>query len=170
MKLAVARRLSGAVGSLVVWAVHFVAAYVLVGIGCDRGWNVAPLAGTNALTFSLIALTVPALGLIAWFGWTGWRSLRAAGAEAARAAPPRPDAPDGEVRHARTAAAAAAAPSPDARRGSGAGVASIAVATGDAATAKRTRFLGALTLALAGIAFIATTMTALPMFMLPHCQ
>jgi hypothetical protein len=160
VKLAWARRLSGAVASLVVWSLHFVAVYALVGVGCARGWHLAPIAGSNALTFWLIAATIPALALIAWIGWIGWRSIRASRAAAA---------------HARDEPASATS-SGGPRRGDATstktplGVASLSAATDDLAAAKRTRFLGALTLALAGIAFVATVMTAVPIFMLPPCE
>jgi hypothetical protein len=160
VKLEWARRLSGAVASLVVWSLHFVAVYALVGVGCDRGWHLAPLAGGNALTFWLLAATVPALALIAWVGWIGWRSMRATRAEAARVATePTPDKLSRDTL--REDAARSRMPY---------GVAPISAAADDVATAKRTWFLGALTLALAGIAFVATLMTALPIFMLPPCE
>jgi hypothetical protein len=129
------RRLIGAGGGLVVWSIHFVVVYALVGVGCEQGWNLRPLLGSNALTVWLIAATVPALAAIAWIAWAGARGVRHWHRESIRAAPqhqPATEMPIGE--------------------------------------AKRWRFLAALTLALAVVAFVATAMTAVPIFMLPPCQ
>lgn len=68
------RTLTGAVSGFIVWALHFVAVYALVGVGCERAWDGWPIAGSNALTVLLVAVTLPALGAIAWIGIGGWRS------------------------------------------------------------------------------------------------
>jgi hypothetical protein len=121
------RTLVGAVSSLIVWALHFVAVYGLAAVGCERGWERWPLAGSNALTVLLIVVTVPALAAIAWIGYGGWRAMRDS-ASAER---------HGEI---------------------------------DEEAGRRRRFMGLLTVALAVVAFIATTMTAVPILMLPPCE
>jgi hypothetical protein len=70
------RTLLGSVSGLIVWAVHFAAVYSLVGVGCEQQWHRIPLMGTNRLTLLLIAVTLPALALIAWIGRRGWLSHR----------------------------------------------------------------------------------------------
>src|SRR5690606_12602244 len=67
------RTLLGAVSSLTIWAVPFTTVYSLVGLGCERGWDQSPVAGSNLLSVVLIVVTVPVLVLIAWIGWAGWR-------------------------------------------------------------------------------------------------
>jgi len=63
-----------AVSGFGVWALHFLAVYALVGVGCERTWDSAAFAGSNSLTWLLIAVTLPALGAIAWIGVRGWRA------------------------------------------------------------------------------------------------
>lgn len=63
-----------AISPMIAWAAYFVAVYALQGLGCDRGWNQLSLAGSNALTLSLVALTAVALAGIAWQVWHGWRT------------------------------------------------------------------------------------------------
>lgn len=70
------RTLVGSVSSLIVWAAHFVAVYALVGIGCEQAWERSALAGSNALTVALVAVTVPALAAIAWIGRGGLQAMR----------------------------------------------------------------------------------------------
>lgn len=72
------RTLRGSISSFIVWAVHFGIVYSLVGVGCDHDWHRMPLMGSNALTVLLTAITLPALGLIAWIGSGAWRSHRKA--------------------------------------------------------------------------------------------
>lgn len=117
------RTLTGSVSSLIVWSVHFAVVYALAGLGCEMGWQHRSLLGGNLVSILLLAVTVPALGLIAWIGWGGWRwqgRARQSGIE------------------------------PD--------------------TARRWRFMGYLTVALACVAFVSTVMTVLPVVMLPPCE
>lgn len=78
MAISWSRTLLGSVSSLILWAVHFVAVYSLVGVGCEEGWQRTPVLGTNGLTLLLVSITLPALSLIAWIGWVGWQSHRQA--------------------------------------------------------------------------------------------
>jgi hypothetical protein len=73
----------GSISSLVVWAAHFAVVYSLVGVGCERGWQRVSFPGTNGLSVLLLAVTLPALVLIAWIGWCGWRGHRKARASEA---------------------------------------------------------------------------------------
>lgn len=71
-------RLLGAISGMVVWAAYFLVVYVAQAIGCDLGWGRVPVAGTNALTVTLAAVTLLSLALIAWTAWIGWTGVRAA--------------------------------------------------------------------------------------------
>jgi hypothetical protein len=65
---------------LVVWALHFVMVYSLQGLACARTLWRTPVAGQDAMTWVLWALTVLALGVIALFGASAlrvWRIARA---------------------------------------------------------------------------------------------
>jgi len=72
--------LSALAAPMAVWAVHFVVAYSLVGLGCERGLLLRRVAMLPVLSWVLALLTVTALAMIAWLGWNAlhrWRVLRA---------------------------------------------------------------------------------------------
>lgn len=69
-------RLTTAVAPMGIWALHFVVAYSLVGLGCAEGWNRRQFAGTNWLSGWLVLLTFAALAGIAVMGWRAWRRWR----------------------------------------------------------------------------------------------
>lgn len=67
---------------MTVWAVHFVAVYSLVGLGCERGLFLQRIGTLPLLSWTLVLLTTAALALIAWLGWHAfrrWRTLRTRG-------------------------------------------------------------------------------------------
>ncbi|MEX0900131.1 MAG: hypothetical protein WD081_05515 [Gammaproteobacteria bacterium] len=61
-----------AITPMITWAVYFVVVYAVQGLGCDQAWNRSLLLGTNALTLTLVVLTVAALALITWQGARAW--------------------------------------------------------------------------------------------------
>lgn len=65
-------RLTGMALPMIMWAVHFVAAYSLAGLGCEQGWQHQPLIGVNLLTASLVLLTVLILVIIIMIGLQAW--------------------------------------------------------------------------------------------------
>lgn len=83
-------RVLGAIGSMVVWVVYFVAVYSLQGLGCVEGWHEVSIGPVNQLTVVMVLLTLVALALIAWNGWRGWQGWRA-GATATRQASEFPE-------------------------------------------------------------------------------
>lgn len=72
-------RLTGLAAPMALWALHFVAAYSLVGLGCEEGWDQQRTLGLSALVWSLLAITVAALALIALLGLRGWQARVASG-------------------------------------------------------------------------------------------
>lgn len=71
--------LSALAAPMAVWALYFVVAYSLVGLGCERGLFLRRLATLPALSWILMLTTAAALALIAWLGWHAlrrWRELR----------------------------------------------------------------------------------------------
>lgn len=72
-------RLFHLVSGMIVWAVWFVVAYALTGLGCRGGWNHLVWGGTNVLTLVLVLSAVIALALIGWCGLRGhamWKQGR----------------------------------------------------------------------------------------------
>lgn len=61
-----------AISPMIVWATYFVLVYAVQGIGCDRGWDRIGWLGSNALTVTLLALTVAALAAIGMLGARAW--------------------------------------------------------------------------------------------------
>ena len=81
--------LSALAAPMAAWAVHFVVAYSLVGLACERGLLLRRVAMLPVLTWILALLTIAALAMIAWLGWNAlhrWRVLRAS---AGTPAPPQ---------------------------------------------------------------------------------
>ncbi|MDQ3289202.1 MAG: hypothetical protein M3Q42_13305 [Pseudomonadota bacterium] len=74
---------------MVVWALHFVIVYSLVGFGCERGVLLERFAGLPVLSWLLIAVTLAALATIAWLGWHAWRCWNALSSEQLPRAQPR---------------------------------------------------------------------------------
>lgn len=72
-------RLTGLAAPMALWALHFVAAYSLVGVGCEAGWAQQRALGLNLLALSLLAITAVALALIAVLGLHAWTLRVAAG-------------------------------------------------------------------------------------------
>lgn len=67
---------------LMLWALHFVAVYVLFSLACAFGWPDARIGIVNALNAFLVVIAVPwlaALGLLGWSSWRYGRRLRARG-------------------------------------------------------------------------------------------
>lgn len=61
---------------LVVWALHFVVIYSLQGLACARGLWRMPVAGLEAMTWALWAVTVAAwlaIALLTVGAWQVWR-------------------------------------------------------------------------------------------------
>lgn len=52
-----------------VWALHFVASYAATAVTCAKGMG----AGLDVLRWGIAALTLVALGLIAWLARAAWR-------------------------------------------------------------------------------------------------
>lgn len=72
-------RLTGMGAPMTVWAVHLVAVYSLQAVACTEGLDRLRLAGSEALAWWLVALTVVALAVLAWLGlraWRGWHAAR----------------------------------------------------------------------------------------------
>jgi hypothetical protein len=84
-------RMPMVVGSMVVWALWFVAIYALTGIGCRGGWQQQAVPAGNVLSAVLLLCTLIALVLMALCGVIGYRAWRAAsgGAVAGRDATQR---------------------------------------------------------------------------------
>lgn len=61
-------RLTGMGAPMAVWAVHLVAVYSLQAVACTEGLDRLRLAGSEALAWWLVALTVVALAVLAWLG------------------------------------------------------------------------------------------------------
>lgn len=78
---------------MVVWALHFVVLYSLVGLGCERAVMLQRFATLPLLTWVLVLVTCAALALIAWLGWRAWRRWHALGAHPPAAGPVRPAPP-----------------------------------------------------------------------------
>lgn len=55
-----------------VWALHFLACYVLAAVWCARAGRDAPLGSARGW---VAFLTVAALLLLAWLAWRGWQRL-----------------------------------------------------------------------------------------------
>ncbi|ADV27256.1 membrane protein, putative accessory subunit of cytochrome c oxidase [Pseudoxanthomonas suwonensis 11-1] len=74
--------LVGIAAPMAVWALHFVVLYSLQGLTCGEGWN------PRSSFWAMVALTIPALAVIAWLGLRALRTARAAasGEPAARRA------------------------------------------------------------------------------------
>jgi hypothetical protein len=72
-------RLTGLVAPMALWALHFVVAYSLAGVGCEHGWDQQRGFGLSTLVWSLLAITVVALASIAALGLHAWRVRVAAG-------------------------------------------------------------------------------------------
>ncbi|MFC4728639.1 hypothetical protein [Coralloluteibacterium thermophilus] len=71
-------RMLGVVSTMGVWAAYFLAIYVLQAIGCEAGWALIGVGGTNLLSVVLALLSVLALGAIGWLSSIGWRAWRQA--------------------------------------------------------------------------------------------
>src|SRR5690606_25935563 len=56
-----------------VWALHFLACYVLAAVWCARAGRHADLGSARGW---IALLTVAALLLLAWLAWRGWRRMR----------------------------------------------------------------------------------------------
>lgn len=74
---------------MAVWALHFVVVYSLVGLGCERGVLLQPVAMLPLLSWVLVLVTLLALATIAWLGWRAWRRWNQLGAQQASRAQPR---------------------------------------------------------------------------------
>lgn len=74
---------------MAVWALHFVVVYSLVGLGCERGVLLQPLARLPLLSWVLVLVTLAALAVIAWLGWRAWRRWNALGVEQVPRVQPR---------------------------------------------------------------------------------
>jgi len=56
-----------------VWALHFLACYVVAAVWCARAGRDAPLGEAR---WWIAGATAAALALLGWLGWRGWRRLR----------------------------------------------------------------------------------------------
>lgn len=72
-------RLTGIAAPLAVWALHFVAVYVMQGIACAEDWQRTRVAGLELVTWWLLLATAAALAVIAWLGLRALRARRPAG-------------------------------------------------------------------------------------------
>ena len=66
-------RLTGMALPLAVWAVHFLAVYIMQGLACGEDWQRERVAGLELVSWWLLLATLVALALIAW---QGVRALR----------------------------------------------------------------------------------------------
>lgn len=71
-------RLTGVAAPMAVWALHFVAVYSVVGVGCEAGWQQGRTLGLSGLVWALLAVTVVCLALIVALGLRAWPAWRAA--------------------------------------------------------------------------------------------
>ena len=72
-------RLTGIGTPMAVWALHLLVVYSLQGLACAEGWSRTRIAGLEPLGWGLLALTLAALGGLAWLGvraWHAWRIAR----------------------------------------------------------------------------------------------
>lgn len=76
-------RLAGIAAPMTVWALHLVLVYAVQGITCGHGLANPRIAGLEALSWWLLALTAAAFAALAWTGLRAWRGWRAADAGAA---------------------------------------------------------------------------------------
>lgn len=64
-----------------IWAVHFLACYMLVALACIYGFS-----GSDAGVALLTAIALPAIIYIAWLNWKEWKKIRQAHDKTASAA------------------------------------------------------------------------------------
>ena len=62
----------------IVWAVHFLLAYILVSLACGFGWNDVRLIGLTPAEFGIAVATLAALTLIAYITVLNLRKYRRA--------------------------------------------------------------------------------------------
>ncbi|MEN1944903.1 hypothetical protein WCE55_13770 [Luteimonas sp. MJ293] len=74
-------RLTGMATPLVMWAVHFVAVYIMQGLACGEGWQRHRVAGLEMVSWWLLLATLLAWAAIVWMGVRGWRCQRLAAFE-----------------------------------------------------------------------------------------
>lgn len=74
-------RLTGLAAPLAVWALHFLAVYIMQGLACGEDWQRARVAGLELVTWWLLAATALAIAAIAWLGLRALRLRRVAAAE-----------------------------------------------------------------------------------------
>ncbi|WP_149194357.1 hypothetical protein [Luteimonas suaedae] len=70
------QHLTGMAAPMAVWALHLLAVYSLQGLACAEDWQRTRVAGLEAVTWWLLALTVAALAAIAWLGARARRAWR----------------------------------------------------------------------------------------------
>lgn len=68
--------LTGLALPMVVWALHFLLIYVLMGLVCARDWSTRSIAGLPMPAWLLLGLAVGALLALALLALRAWRSLR----------------------------------------------------------------------------------------------
>lgn len=58
---------------LILWALHFVAVYVLFSVACGLNWPDTRIGIVNTLNLLLVLLVVPWLVGLGFLGWSSWR-------------------------------------------------------------------------------------------------
>ena len=69
-------RLTGMAMPLAVWAVHFLAVYIMQGLACGEDWQRERVAGLEMVSWWLLLATVAGLALIASQGVRAMRCRR----------------------------------------------------------------------------------------------
>lgn len=68
--------LTGLAVPMVVWAVHFLAVYVIAGLACARGWSASTFAAITSTSWLLLACGAAAIVLLVLLARRVWPNAR----------------------------------------------------------------------------------------------